>query len=114
MKTNSFQEKLISEFTENYMEKLFYFCLKKTSDSHEAEDLASDISLCIITELRKGTVPMNFSAWIWQIARNRYSAWADAKHKRSEAVSGADIADFEIEDEQNALENKVIQSVLPK
>lgn len=110
MKTNSFQEKLISEFTENYMEKLFYFCLKKTSDSHEAEDLASDISLCIITELRKGTVPMNFSAWIWQIARNRYSAWADAKHKRSEAVSGADIADFEIEDEQNALENKVIQS----
>ena len=110
MKTNSFQEKLISEFTENYMEKLFYFCLKKTSDSHEAEDLASDISLCIITELRKGTVPMNFSAWIWKIACNRYSAWADAKHKRSEAVSGADIADFEIEDEQNALENKVIQS----
>lgn len=110
MKTNSFQEKLFSEFTENYMEKLFYFCLKKTSDSHEAEDLASDISLCIITELRKGTVPMNFSAWIWKIACNRYSAWADAKHKRSEAVSGADIADFEIEDEQNALENKVIQS----
>ena len=110
MKTKSFQERLISEFTENYMEKLFYFCLKKTGNSHEAEDLASDIALSIITELRKGTVPMSFSAWVWQIARNRYSAWADAKHKRSEAVSGADVADFEIEDEHSALESKVIQN----
>ena len=109
MKTKSFYEKLISEFTEHYMEKLFYFCLKKTDNSHEAEDLASDISLCIINELRKGVIPMNFSAWVWQIARNRYSAWADAKHKRSESVSGADIADFEIEDAQCAPEEQMIQ-----
>ena len=110
MKTKSFGETLISEFTKNYMEKLFYFSLKKTGESHEAEDLTSDITLCIITELRKGTVPMNFSAWVWQIARNRYSLWADKKHKRSESVSGADIADFEIEDEQNTPEAGIIRA----
>ncbi|MBQ8496501.1 MAG: RNA polymerase sigma factor [Clostridia bacterium] len=109
MKTKSFQEMLISEFTKNYVEKLFYFCLKKTGDSYEAEDLASDITLNIITELHKGTVPTNFAAWVWQIARNRYSIWTDKKHKRSEAVSGADIADFEIEDEERTPEANLVQ-----
>lgn len=109
MKTKSFQEMLISEFTKNYVEKLFYFCLKKTGNQYEAEDLTSDITLNIIKELRKGTVPMNFSAWVFQIARNRYSVWADNKHKKSEAVSGADLADFEIEDEQNTPEADFVQ-----
>jgi len=41
--------------------------------------LASDISLNIIAELKKGTIPENFPAWIWKIARNRYSSWADRR-----------------------------------
>lgn len=91
-------ERLITEFTGDYMGKLFYFCLKKTGNSYEAEDLSSDISVCIFTELRKGTLPSNFPAWVWRIARNRYSAWADAKHRRSLSVSGTDISDFELAD----------------
>ena len=89
-------ERLIAEFTQSYMGKLFYFCLKKTGNSYDAEDLASDVSLCIISELRKGTVPASFSAWVWRIARNRYSVWADRKHKRVESVSGADINELEL------------------
>ena len=30
------REKLINEFTGHYMEKIFYFCLKKTGDRYEA------------------------------------------------------------------------------
>lgn len=56
-KTNEMQEHLVKEFTENYMEKLFYFCLKKTGSNAEAEDLTQDIALNIITALNKGTVP---------------------------------------------------------
>ena len=67
---------LIREFAENYMEKIFYFCLKKTGSNFEAEDLTQDIALNIITALNKGTIPTNFAAWIWQIARNRFSVWA--------------------------------------
>ena len=55
---------LIAEFAENYMEKLFYFCLKKTGNNTEAEDLAQDIALQIITALNKGTIPTSFSAWV--------------------------------------------------
>ena len=37
------RDRFITEFAENYMEKLFYFCLKKTGDQFEAEDLTQAI-----------------------------------------------------------------------
>lgn len=58
--TNEMRDWLINEFTENYMEKLFYFCLKKTGSHIEAEDLTQDIALQIITALNKGTIPTSF------------------------------------------------------
>ena len=99
---------LINEFVDNYMEKLFYFCLKKTSNTVEAEDLTQDISLQIITALNKGTVPISFSAWVWQIARNRYSLWAKVKHKRNDTISTSDISDYEIaEDSKTTLDEMI-------
>jgi len=72
---NHANERLIQEFTEQYMEKVFYFCLKKTGKSEEAEDLTQEIALCAIAALNKGTIPESFSAWVWKIARNRYAMW---------------------------------------
>ena len=106
--TNEMRDRLINEFAENYMEKLFYFCLKKTGSHIEAEDLTQDIALQIIMALNKGTIPTSFSAWVWQIARNRYSVWAKAKHSRNESVTGSDISDYEVEDEsENILDEMV-------
>ena len=107
-KPNEMRDRLINEFAESYMEKLFYFCLKKTGNNIEAEDLTQDIALQIITALNKGTLPTSFSAWVWQIARNRYSVWATEKHNRNESVTGSDIGDYEIEDEsENILEKQI-------
>ena len=97
--TNEMRDRLMQTFSGNYMEKLFYFCLKKTGQITEAEDLTQDIALHILVALHKGTVPMNFSAWVWQIARNRYSVWAEGKRRRNESVTGSDIGDCEIPDE---------------
>lgn len=90
---------LIHSLIEDYAEKIFYFCLKKTGNTHEAEDLTSDILLNVIAALEKGAVPEYFSAWVWRIVHNRYSVWCNKKHKHSESVSSADIGDFEVEDE---------------
>lgn len=87
------KEAYLKSYAEGYMEKIFYFCLKKCGSSDEAEELTSDISLAVIAGLEKGN-PEHFSAWVWRIARNRYARWAAAKHKRSETVSGADLADY--------------------
>ena len=62
---NEIRDRLIKEFTENYMEKLFYFCLKKTGNNTEAEDLTQDIALQIVTALNKGTIPTNISAYLF-------------------------------------------------
>ena len=102
--------RLMKEFAENYMETLFYFCLKKTSNSADAEDLTQDISLNILTALSKGTVPENFPAWVWQIARNRYAAWAALKHNRSQSVTGFDVGDYEIEDKNGNVLDEMIYS----
>lgn len=53
---------LIRDFTEKYMEKIFYFCLKKTGSQSEAENLTQDIAFQIITALNKKIIPTNFSA----------------------------------------------------
>ena len=108
--TNEMRDRLINEFIENYMEKLFYFCLKKTGSHIEAEDLTQDIALQIITALNKGTIPTSFSAWVWQIARNRYSVWANEKHNRNESVTGSDIGDYEIEDESENILDEMIHT----
>ncbi|MGI6635145.1 MAG: sigma-70 family RNA polymerase sigma factor [Christensenellales bacterium] len=95
---NEMRNQLIHEFTEKYMEKLFYFCLKKTGSHTEAEELTQDIAFEIVKALNKGTVPVRFSAWVWQIARNRYAAWAKKKRRRNERAAGADTHGEEIED----------------
>ncbi len=108
--TNGMREALMKEFAENYMEQLYYFCLKKTGDSYEAEDLTQDIALNILTAIHGGAIPESFSAWVWQIARNRYSRWAARKHKVGESVTGSDIADFEIEDESDNILEEMIHA----
>ena len=108
--TNGMRQQLMNEFAENYMEKLFYFCLKKTGSHIEAEDLTQDVALQIITALDKGTIPASFSAWVWQIARNRYVLWAKGKHNRNESVTGSDFSDYEIEDESENILDEMIHT----
>lgn len=98
-----------SIYIEQYMEKVFYFCLKRTGNEADAEDLTSDISLNILTQLEKDVQPMNFPAYVWKIARNRYSAWADQKHKKGETFSRSDVDDFQIPSGQ-CLENEYVRS----
>ena len=100
---------LIELYLNEFMGKVFYFCLKKTGNESEAEDLTQDISLSVYTELNKGIIPMHFSAWVWQISKNRYSLWAEKKHKKSQLVSGSDIADYELADDM-IIENELIRS----
>ena len=106
--SNEIKDKLINEFSENYVEKIFYFCLKKTGNPNDADDLTQDIAFQIIMALNKGTIPNNFSAWIWQIARNRYSVWAKEKHNRNESVTDTDVYDYEIEDANESISDELI------
>ena len=88
---------LASLYGQEYMGKIFYYCLRKTGNSHEAEDLASDITLQVMTALHDGVSPIHFPAWVWQIARNRYALWAKTHRRRGEQESFIDPDDPETE-----------------
>ena len=104
------ESQMIREFTEHYMETLFYFCLKKTGDSDAAEELTHDTAYQIISALRCGTRPTNFPAWVWQIARNRYAAWAKDRHRRAERICASDIDDCTLVQEDGDILDDMIRA----
>ena len=113
---NAMYESLVGEYTENYLQKVYYFCLKKTGNTAEAEDLSGDITLNVLTSLSRGSVPASFSAWVWQIARNRYSKWAAGKSKKLKRTESTDVDGFDLEDDysfEETLENKLVYGCFP-
>ena len=64
---NELRNRLIHEFAENYMEKLFYFCLKKTGNHTESEDLTQDISMNILKSINNCIIPTNFPAVMFPV-----------------------------------------------
>ena len=88
-------------FCKEFVEKIYYFCLKKTSNVQEAQDLSSEIAVEVLTALGKGTIPEHFEGWVWTITRNRYAKWADRKHKRSKNEGGEEEALLQIPGGEN-------------
>ena len=95
--TETQRKDLADLYGREYVGKIFYYCLRKTGDSHEAEDLASDITYQVLTALHEGADVLSFPAWVWQIARNRYALWAKTRRRRGENQSFIDPDDPETE-----------------
>ena len=51
-------------YCEQFLEKIFYFSLRKTGNAHDAEELASEISYAVLASLRRGAQPQTFQAWV--------------------------------------------------
>ena len=96
----------IRMFSEQYYKKIFYFSLKKTGNQTQAEDLASEIALDVISALRKGTIPEQFSAYVWKCARNRYAKWVE---KRVKSRDNSTELDENFVSDEYSLEDDYIQ-----
>lgn len=99
-------------FCKEFVEKIYYFCLKKTGNVQEAEDLSSEIAVEILTALGKGTIPEHFEGWVWTIARNRYARWADKKRRRSENENDEEEAMLQVPSKDNPEEDFVKEEQL--
>ncbi len=91
-------EELILRYTREYLEKMFYFCLKKTGSAGEAEELCADISLQVTEAFHRGAIPENFPAYVFQIAKNRYRLWAIAQKKLRTCIDVTDTGSVSGED----------------
>ena len=101
-------------YASEYLGKIFYYCLRKTGNENEAEELSSDITVAVMQELAKGVIPESFSAWVWKIAKNRYAGWADKKHKKNMLFDSEDIEEYIdiMDDDLNAKESLIYKESL--
>lgn len=85
--------KNIDIFANEYLGKVFYFCLKKTGNEQEAAELSGEISLEVVQALARGKEPEKFDAWVWAVARNRWAKWAAKRYYH--APEQVDIQEYE-------------------
>ncbi len=99
------------QYAKEYLGKIFYYSLRKTGNENEAEELSSDITISVLTELAKGVIPDMFSAWVWKIAANRYARWAEKKHRKVELFDAEDIMEhIDLADETPTAEEMLIKA----
>jgi len=96
-------------FAREYMGPMFYYCLKKTGNKNDAEELASDIALAVIHAIANYPPPEHFAAWVWRVAHNRYVRWCKDRCLHREHIAGEDIGEFDIADGE-APEDAVIEA----
>lgn len=83
-------------FCENYLDKIYYYYLKKTGNADEANDLTSEAALEVLKSLSKGINPESFNGWVWAIVKNRYARWANKKHIRLQNEEQSEIDELNI------------------
>ena len=76
-----------------YIEPVFQFCVKRLNSRHDAEDLASEIMVHILSGIKKYRID-SLDAWVWRIARNRYARFIDMRKKRVEIPADDDLPDI--------------------
>ena len=79
-----------------YVEPILRFCRKRLSSSQDAEDLAGDIILHVLTGMKKYDI-QSLDAWVWRVAHNRYARFIHAQSKSVMVLSG-DESVFDVAD----------------
>ena len=114
--------KAFGELYEKYHRPLYFFALKLSKNTHEAEELVQSVFVTV-WETRRNVVPAkSFSAYLFRIARNRFydmlrrriteNCYADFIMQQNDMI----ITDLEkqMEDKElNAIINKLLEE-LPK
>ena len=73
-----------------YVEPVLNFCRKRLNNPYDAEDLAGDILLHVLTGMKKYSIDSP-DAWIWRVARNRYARFINARAQNRMILSGDEL-----------------------
>lgn len=88
-----------------YIEPMLNFCLKRLNSRFDAEDLASEIMIHILSGVKKYQID-SLDSWVWRIAHNRYARFIDTRNKRNEIPSDNDFS--YIEDDYDFVDKIII------
>lgn len=77
------KQELLKYFDDELLEKLFGFCYARAKDSHEAEELCSDILYALVNAAGSDGEIENIYSFIWKVARNVYDDFSKSRKKRA-------------------------------
>lgn len=78
------KNELLKIMDNELLDKLFGFCYARTRDSHEAEELCSDIVFALVKAAgRQGEIE-NPYPFIWRVARNVFADFSDKRRLRAD------------------------------
>ena len=112
------KQDLLKIIDDSLLESLFGFCYARTNDSHEAEELCSDIVFALVKAAKtEGEVEKAYP-FIWRIARNVYADYSEKRRKRSEVFYEGDpesvlltVTEEEADDNDDALLSAVYRRI---
>ncbi|MBU3810247.1 MAG: RNA polymerase sigma factor [Candidatus Niameybacter stercoravium] len=81
MRTELTIEQMIDK---NFLDKLYGFAYKRCNNSHEAQDLCSEMILNILKGARKNPAIENFYSFAWTIAHRTYADYCEKRTKQKE------------------------------
>ena len=106
---------LLTLIDETLLESLFGFCYARTNDSHEAEELCSEIVYAIV---KAGNSDGEIDApypFIWRIARNVYADFSEKRQRNSEHLHAGDPEEIfsllKAEDDSDAEFSEMLRQV---
>ena len=90
-----------------YIEPILHFCIKRLNNRHDAEDLAGEIMVHILSGIRKYKIE-SLDKWIWSVAHNRYAKYINKRNKANNTELEADYA--EIADTYDFIDQLIISN----
>ena len=88
------KQDLLNYFDDTLLDKLFGFCYARTNDSHEAEELCSDIIFALVKASKSEGEIESVYPFIWKVARNVYADFSNNRRKQTEKVYEGDSEEF--------------------
>ncbi len=78
------KSELLKIMNQELLDKLFGFCYARTADSHEAEELCSDIVFALVKSAQAEGEIGELYGFIWRVARNVYADFSERKRRAAE------------------------------
>ena len=88
------KHQLLKVFDDELLEKLYNFCYSRTADSHEAQELCSDIVFALVKLANTEGEIGNVYPFIWKVARNVYADHSENRRKRADRLYDGDPDDI--------------------
>ena len=111
---NNMNKEQLKEKVVDYVDKVFFYCVKRCNNRMDAEDLSQTILLEIIQNIDKGARIDNLDYYVWGVCKNQYNMYLRKTIKNRNTIEYKEDIDEKDESKKNLekiIENEKIKKM---